>query len=105
MDSDVNTLLHLHDSNQQFESKSNGVTFALIAASMVLILFILYYFTQAYLWNVVKTCVVKRENTESESVQKSQRNTPSFQTNASGVNEESSAEIQARFCAYSMQTV
>jgi hypothetical protein len=76
MDADVNTLLHLHHTSQQFESKRNGVTIGLIAASMVLILFILYYFTQAYLWNVVKSCAVKRENTESESVQKSQCNSP-----------------------------
>jgi hypothetical protein len=77
LDADVNTLLHLHDTSQQFESKRNGVTIGLIAASMVLILFILYYFTQAYLWNVVKRCAVKRENTESGSVQKSLCNTPS----------------------------
>jgi hypothetical protein len=64
MNADVNTLFHLHDTSQQFESKSNGVTFGVIAASMVLILFILYYFTQAYLWNVVKRCVVKWENTK-----------------------------------------
>jgi hypothetical protein len=40
MDADVNTLLHLHDTSHQFESKSNRVTLGLIAASMVLILFI-----------------------------------------------------------------
>jgi hypothetical protein len=64
MDADVDTLLYLHDTSQQFESKSNGVTLGLIAASMVLVLFILYYFTQAYLWNFVKTCLVKREDTK-----------------------------------------
>jgi hypothetical protein len=107
MGADVNTLLHIHDTSQQFESKRNGVTIGLIAASTVLILFILYYFTQAYLWNAVKRCAVKRENTESESVQKSQCNTPPppLQPNVSGVNEELPAETQARFSAYSMQTV
>jgi hypothetical protein len=35
MDADVNTLLHLHDTSQQFERKSNGVTNGLIAASSV----------------------------------------------------------------------
>jgi hypothetical protein len=87
IDAGVNTLLHLHDSSQQFKSKSNGITSGLIAASIVLISFILYYFTQAYIWNLVKR-VVKRVNTESESVQKSQWgiSTPS-QPNASKVND------------------
>jgi predicted transcriptional regulator len=76
MDADVNTLLHIHDTSQQFESKTNGDTIRLLAASTVLILFILYYFAQAYLWNVVKSCAVKRENTGSEGVQKSQCNMP-----------------------------
>jgi hypothetical protein len=78
MDADVKTLLHLHETSQQFERKSNGVTNGLIAASTVLILFILYYLTQAYLWNVVKRCAVKWENTENESVQKSQCDTPLY---------------------------
>jgi hypothetical protein len=107
MDADVNTLLHLHNSSQQVESKSNGITLGLIVASIVLILFILYYLTQAYIWNLVKKCVVNRVNTESESVQKSQYDisTPS-QPNASNVNDEIwTAEPQARFSAYSMQTV
>jgi hypothetical protein len=33
MDADVKTLLHIHDTSQQFESKRNGVTIGLIAAS------------------------------------------------------------------------
>jgi hypothetical protein len=48
MDADVSTLLHIHDTSQQFESKRNCVTVVLIAASTVLILFIFCYFTQAY---------------------------------------------------------
>jgi hypothetical protein len=100
----VNTLLQIHDTSQQFESESNGVTVGLIAASTVLILFIFYYFTQAYWWNVVKSCAVKWESTESESVQKSQCNMPPLQPNVSGENEELPAETQARFSAYSMQT-
>jgi hypothetical protein len=105
MDEDVNTLLHLHDASQEFVRKSNGVTIRLIAASTVLVLFILYYFTQAYWWNVVKSCAVKRENAESESVQKSQCAMPPLQPSVSGVTDELSAETQARFSAYSMQTV
>jgi hypothetical protein len=106
MNADVDTLLHIHDTSQHFESKRNGVAIGLIAASTVLILFIFFYFTQAYLRNVVKGCAVKRENTESKSVQKSQCNMPSpLQPNVSGVHEELPAETQARFSAYSMQTV
>jgi hypothetical protein len=71
----------------------------------VLILFIFYYLTQANLWSVVKGCAVKRENTECESVQKSQCNMPPPQPNVNGENEELPAETQARFSAYSMQTV
>jgi hypothetical protein len=72
----------------------------------VLILFIFYYFTQAYLWNVVKGCVVKWQNTGIESIQKSQCNiSPPLQPNVSGENEELPAETQTRFSAYSMQTV
>jgi hypothetical protein len=105
MVADVNTLLHIHDTSQQFESRRNGVTVGLIAASTVFILFIFYYFTQPYLWNVVKGCAVKWERTESESVQKSQCNMPPLQPNVSDVNDELPAEPQARFSAYSMQTV
>jgi hypothetical protein len=86
-DAAVNTLLHIHDTSQQFESKGNGVTIGLIAASTVLILFILYYLTQADLWNVVKSCAVKRENTESESVQKAECNTPPFTTQCQWCNQ------------------
>jgi hypothetical protein len=44
MDADVNTLLHIHDTSQQFKSKRNGVTIGLIAASSVnLVYFILFH--------------------------------------------------------------
>jgi hypothetical protein len=76
MNADVNTLFHIHDTSQQLESKRKGGTIGLFAASTVLILFIFYYFTQANLWDVVKSCAVKRENTESESVQKPQCKMP-----------------------------
>jgi hypothetical protein len=76
----------------------------LIAASTVLILFIFYYFTQAYLCSVVKGCAGKRGSTVSESVQQSQCNKPP-QPNVSGENDELPSETQARFSAYSMQTV
>jgi hypothetical protein len=105
MDADVSTLLHIHDTSQHFESKRNGVTVGLIAASAVLILFILYYFTQAYLWNVVKSCAVKRENTESECSEIPAQHVPPLQLNVSGGNEELPVETQARISAYTMQPV
>jgi hypothetical protein len=58
MGADVNTLYHIHDTSQQFGVKE-------MAESTVLILFIFYYFAQAYLWDVVECCALKRENTES----------------------------------------
>jgi hypothetical protein len=107
MNANVITLFHILDTSQLLESKRNGVTIGLIAASTVLILFIFYYFTPAYLWDVVKSYAVKRKDTESESVQKPQCNMPPppLQPNVSGVNEEFPAETQARLSAYSMQTV
>jgi hypothetical protein len=56
IEADINTLFHLHASSQQYASKSNGITLGLIAASVVLTLFILYYFNQAYIWNLMKNC-------------------------------------------------
>jgi hypothetical protein len=107
MDANVNTLLHLHDSSQQYESKSNGITLELTAASIVLVLFILYYFTQAYIWNLVTKCVVSRVNTESENVPNSQCDisTPSQPNAGNADNEVLTGGPKARFSAYSMQTV
>jgi hypothetical protein len=78
IDADVSTLTHIHDTNQQFENNRNGVKIGLITASTVLILFILYYFTKAYLCNKVKGCAMKRESPVSESVQQSQCNVPLY---------------------------
>jgi hypothetical protein len=101
MNADVDTLFHIHDTSQQFESKRNGVAIGLIVASTVLILFIFYYFTQAYLWDAVKSCAVKQENTESESVQKSQCNMPlPLQPNLSGGNEVTSSNSSKILCLF-----
>jgi len=108
IEADMNTLFHLHASSQQYASKSNGITLGLIAASVVLTLFILYYFTQAYIWNLVKNCVVNRANTANEDVQKPQTDipTPTQPTASTAVGEDlSEATPQTRFSAYSMQTV
>jgi hypothetical protein len=74
----------------------------------VLTLFILYYFTQAYIWNLMKNCVVNRANTVIEDVQKPQVDipTPSQPTTSSVVGEDlSEATPQIKFSSYSMQTV
>jgi len=42
IEADINTLFQLHASSQQYASKSNGITLGLIAASVVLTLFIFY---------------------------------------------------------------
>jgi hypothetical protein len=105
MNADVDTLFHIHDTSQQFESKRNDITIGLIAASTVLILFILYYFTQAYLWNVALSCTVKREKTESECSEIPVQHAPLLQPNVSGVNEALPAGTEKRFSAYTMQTV
>jgi len=76
IEADMNTLFHLHASSQQYANKSNGITLGLTAVSVVLTLFILYYFTQAYIWNLVKNCVVNRANTVIEDVKKSQTDIP-----------------------------
>ena len=108
IEADINTLFHLHASSQQYASKSNGITLGLIAASVVLTLFILYYFTQAYIWNLMKNCLVNWANTEIEDVQKPQTDipTPSQPNPSSAVGEDlSEVTPQIRFSAYSMQTV
>jgi hypothetical protein len=61
MDADVNTLFHIHDTSQQFESKRNGVTIGLIAASTLLILFISYYFRGLFVGCGEKLCSEARE--------------------------------------------
>jgi hypothetical protein len=107
IEADIDTLFHLHASSQQYASKSNGITLGLIATSVVLSLYILYYFTQAYIWNLVKNCVVNRANTVND-VEKPQSDTPtpSQPTTSSVVGEDlSEATPQTRFSAYSMQTV
>jgi len=76
IESDINTLFHLHASSQQYASKSNGITLRLITASVVLTLFVVYYFAQTHIWNLVKKCVVNRANKVNEDVQKPQSDIP-----------------------------
>jgi hypothetical protein len=105
IDADVSTVTHIQDTNQQFENNRNGVKIGLITASTVFILFIYYYLSPAHLCNIVKGGAEKRESPVSESVQQSQCNVPPLQPNANGENVELPTEIQAKFFAYSMQTV
>jgi len=60
IEADIITLFHLHASSQQYASKSNGIILGLITASVVLTLFVVYYFAQTHIWNLVKNCVVNR---------------------------------------------
>jgi hypothetical protein len=74
----------------------------------VLSLFVLYYFTKAYIWNLVKNCAVNRANAEDDGVQKFQSNisAPSQPIASSADDAGLSGETpQVRYYAYSMQTV
>jgi hypothetical protein len=107
IEADINTSFYLHASSQD-ASKSNGITLGLIAASVVLTLFIFCYFTQAHIWNLVKNCVVNRANKVNEDVQKPQSYipTPSKHTTSIAAGEDlSEATPEAKCSAYSMQNV
>jgi hypothetical protein len=108
IEADINTLFHLHASNLQHASKNNRRALALILADVVLTLFILYYLTQSYIWNLLKICVVGRENTAVKGVQKPQaENSPSPQPNTSSTFCEvlTDATPQMRYSVYSLQSV
>ena len=65
---DIHILFHLHASSLQHASKSNWIIWGLIVASIVLILFIIYYFTQVYIWNLLKNCFVDRDSTADSGI-------------------------------------
>ena len=54
IEADVNTLIRLRASSLQHASKGYWITCGLTATGIVLILFITYYFTQVYIWNLFK---------------------------------------------------
>ena len=74
---DLNTLFNLHSSNLHQASKNNGTVLGLIVAGVVLILFIFYYFTHSYIWNLLKTHFVTRNNSVDNGVRKTQDENPS----------------------------
>ena len=63
IEADVNTLIRLRASSLQHASKGYWITCGLTATGVVLILFITYYFTQVYIWNLFKGCFVDCEST------------------------------------------
>jgi hypothetical protein len=56
IDADVNTLLLIHDTSQQFESKRNGVTIGLIAASSVNPFYLILFHTGLFVGCGEKLC-------------------------------------------------
>jgi hypothetical protein len=77
IEADINTLLLLHASRVQNESKSDWIASGLIAAGVVLTLFILYYFTHSCLCNLVKKCIVDRAKPADDGAQKPKAENPS----------------------------
>ena len=63
IEADVNTLIHLHASSLQHASKGYWITCGLTVTAIVLVLFIIYYFTQVYIWNLFKSCFVDCDST------------------------------------------
>jgi len=103
---DIDTLFNLHMSNLQHASKINGTALGLIVTGVVLILFILYYFTHFYIWNLVKTCIATRNSSVDNSVQKDRGENPSpLHSDPTKVDSEDVTEPvpQARYSIYSLQ--
>jgi len=76
-------------------------------ASVVLILFIIYYFTQFYIWNLFKNCFVDRDSTTDNCIQKPhfESSSPS-QPNITNVDCEDRTDPipQVRYSVYSLQS-
>ena len=59
----LNTFFHLHASGLQHASKGYWITCGLNVTGNVLVLFIIYYFTQGYICNLFKGCFVDYDST------------------------------------------
>jgi len=73
---------------------------------VVLILFILYYFTHFYIWNLVKTCIANRNSSVDNGVQKDRGENPSpLHPDPTKVDSEDVTDHvpQARYSIYSLQ--
>jgi hypothetical protein len=76
VEADINTIFHLHASTIRHANRSNWVAWGLIVAGVVLTLFILYYFTQSYVRNLVKICISRRDDQADHITQKPQAENP-----------------------------
>ena len=76
-------------------------------ASVVLILFISYYFTRSYIWNKVKVCIGDRDNMKGVGVQKPQEENPSpTHTSSSAICEDQNdATPEKRYAVHSLQNL
>jgi hypothetical protein len=107
IEADIKTLFHLHATSLQHASKSNWIALGLIVAGVVLTLFILYYFTHSYFWNLLNKYMVNRNNMAVDADQKLQAEYLSPQhPNISNADCEDIAEAtpQVRYSVYSLQS-
>ena len=107
IEADINTLFHLHASSFHHASKSYWIICGLIVASIVLVLFIIYCFTQVYIWNLFKSCFVNRDSTADSGNQEPQPESVSpLQPSVASADCEDRAEpnSQVRFSIYSLQS-
>ena len=104
---DINTLFHLHASSLHHTNKSNWIVVGLIMASVVLTLFISYYFTRSYIWSIMKVCTGDHDNTTSVGVQKPQDENPSPTHPSASANREdqNDATPEKRYSVYSLQNL
>jgi hypothetical protein len=71
----------------------------------VLVLFIISYFTQVYIWNLFKNCFVDRDSTADSGNQEPQPEGISpLQPSIASFECEDRTESQVRFSVYSLQT-
>ena len=76
-------------------------------ASIVLILLIIYYFTQVYIWNLPKNCFVDCDSTADSGIQKPQlESILSLQPSIASADCEDRTEPtpQVRYSVYSLQS-
>jgi len=106
IEADENTLIRLRASSLQRASKGYWITCGPTATGIVLILFITYYFTQVYIWNLFKgfvesdsTAVSGNQEPQPESVLPSQ---PSVASVLCEDRLEPSSEV--KFSVYSLQS-
>ena len=107
IEADINTLLHLHACSLKHASESDWIALGPIVAGVVLTLYIFYYFTHSYIWNLVKPCIVDCDNTADDGVQKPQAENPSpSHPNTTSVDCEdlNDATPQMRYSVYLLQS-